>query len=532
MGPEGLTRRTFITAAGAVGAGGLIGACGISLPAPGQATARRGGAVTNAIQAEITNLDPGLSGDQPSLAAFTLMYEGLLSYTADLEIKPGLALSWQQDGNSWVFKLRPGVKFHDGTTFTANAVKVNFDRYLNPPKDQVGIGRLALSVLDRVDVIDDLTVRLVTKKVDAFFIDRVADSCGGTTSWGYIISPTAIEKYGKDLAKVAVGTGPFQFVEWTRDVRFVAARFDGYWGDKAYLDQVTLRVIPEAEARAIALEAGDVHIARTLNPESAPRIEKSTGLSTSVKTTTRSLFIGLASMKKPFSDIRVRQALNHAIDKDSIVKNVYSGYAQRMNGPSVPGQVGYVETPGFSFDPAKAKRLLAEAGYPNGFSTTLVGPKGAYFKDLDLQQAVQQQLRDIGVTVKLETVEFAQFLTLLRMPPDKSPLEMYLDATGGGPTVHWIEQRYGCKFFRPVGTNTAGTCYPEIDTILDQAQTSPDESKRLALLKDAQERVSLQAPSIWALATKEIAGVSKKVHDIHHRRTGLVTVDEHTWIEA
>jgi len=530
---RGLSRRTFITAAGAVGAGGLISACSASAPAPAQLTPRRGGALTNVIQAEITNLDPGRSGDQPSLAAFTLIYEGLISYSPDLEIRPGLALSWQQESpNSWTFKLRPGVKFHDGTPFNANAVKINFDRYLNPPKDQVGLGRLALAVLDRVDVIDDMTVRLVTKKVDAFFIDRVADACGGTTSWGFIISPAAIERYGADLSKIAVGTGPFKFVEWAREVRFVAARFDDYWGDKAYLDQVILRVVPEAEARAIGLEAGDVHLARTLNPESATRIENHPSLKTSVKTTTRSLFIGMASLKKPYSDLRVRQALNHAIDKDSIVKNVYAGYAQRMNGPSVPGQVGYVETPGFNFDPARAKRLLAEAGYPNGFSATMVGPKGAYFKDFEMQQAVQLQLRDVGVTVKLEILEFAQFLTLLRMPPDKSPLELYLDATGGGPTVHWIEQRYGCNFFRPVGTNTAGTCYPEIDAILDQAQKSPDESRRLALLKDAQERVSAQAPSIWSLATKEIAGHSRKVHNIHHRRTGLVTVDQHTWMET
>jgi len=503
-----------------------------SAPGPAALTPRRGGTVVNALQAEITNLDPGVSGDQPSLAAFSLIYEGLVGLTADLQPIPALATSWTQEGTAWTFKLRQGVKFHDGAAFNAAAVKATFDRYFGPPADRPLRANQVTPVVDRVEVVDDFTVRFVTKDLDAFFLDRLADAAGITGSWGFIISPDAIKKFGKDLARNAVGTGPFTFVEWIKDERFVVARNEAYWGDKAYLDKVILRSVPEPEARIIGLEALDIHIARTLNPEAQERIAKNPALAPSIRTTTRALFFGVASLKKPYSDIRVRQALNHAVDKQSIVKNLYNGLAEQINGPIVPGQTGYVALPGFAYDPAKAKQLLADAGYPNGFSATLVGPKGAYFKDFELQQAVQQQLRAVGVNVRLETVEFAKYLEFVRKDPRTSELEMWLDATGGGPTVHWIRQRYGCEFFRPNGTNTAGSCYPDIDATLLEAQRNTDPNRRLALLKESQEKISLQAPSVWVLATKEIAGVSKKLHDFVHMGNGVLTVNARTWIEA
>ena len=542
--PEGSTRhairlgrRSLLVKGGLAGAAGIVAACAApsapaapaAQPAPAAAP-RRGGTVVNALQAEITNLDPGVSGDQPSLAAFSLVYEGLVGLTPDLATKPDLATSWESKDRTWTFKLRPGVKFHDGTPFNAAAVKANFDRYYGPDKPLRA--NQVTPIIEGVEIVDELTVRFTTKTVDYFFIDRMADAAGITGSWAFIISPAAITKYGKDLAKQAVGTGPFTFVEWIKDERFVVARNDAYWGDKAFLDRVILRAIPEPEARAIALESLDIQVARTLNPETAQRIEKNAALTTSVRTTTRSLFIGLANLKKPFSDIRVRQALNHAIDKQGIVKNIYSGLAEQINGGVVPGQTGYVALPEFAYDPAKAKQLLAAAGYPNGFSTTLLGPKGAYFKDFELQQAVQQQLRAIGVDVKLETVEFAKYLDELRKDPKVSGLEMWQDATGGGPTVHWLLQRYGCAYFRPNGTNTAGSCFSDVDALAMEAQSAPDGAKRLALLKEAQEKLSLQAPSIWALATREAAGVSKKVRGLVHMGNGVVTVDERTWLDG
>ena len=527
-----LSRRTLLKTVGVVG---VVAACapastpqGAAVPAP-KKTPVKGGSITYAASSDITTLDPANASDFTTIAAINMLYEGLVKYDPDLVIKPSLATEWAMNDKVWTFKLRPGVKFHDGAPFNAAAVKANIDRMFTTVAADRPLRFTtwtnAQRGIDGIDIVDDLTVRFRTKMTNPFFLLTVVDNSG------FIISPAAITKFGKDLARNAVGTGPFKFVEWVKDERFVAARNDDYWGDKAYLDRVVIRGVPEAETRVIGLEAGDVHMAIRVNPEHVERIQKNPKLALSIKPTTRHLFMGMAALKKPFSDVRVRQALNYAIDKETITKTLYLGTADVMNGAAPPGSIGYTNPPGFKYDPAKAKQLLADAGYPNGFTTTLVGPKGSYLKDFELQQAVQQYLKAVGVTVNLQTVEFAKYLELIREDPKKSSLEMWQDANGGNDASSAITGRYACDQFRPAGGNTAGFCEAAIDKIAYEAATLSDEVKRNALLKDAQEQISLQAPSIWLVLLKEGAGLSAKVHDVVHIRNSVLTVNEHTWIE-
>lgn len=530
----GLSRRTLLKGVGAVaGTFGLVAIAEACAPAAtpagattagAQLTPRRGGTVTYASSSELTTLDPPNTGDFSSVAALNLMYEGLVSYTPDLVIKPALATGWETKDNTWTFKLRTGVKFHDGTPFNAAAVKANIDRFFTGDKPLRTSNWT--TVIERMDVVDDQTVRFVTKGVNAFFLTTVADNSG------YIVSPDAIKKFGKDLSKNAVGTGPFKFSEWIKDERFVAVRNDDYWGDKAYLDKVVIRALPEAESRVIALEAGDVQLAIRVNPEQIERIRKNPALAIDLKPTTRHLFMGLACLKKPFSDVRVRQALNHAIDKQAITKNLYLDTADVMGGAVPPGAQGFAAPPPFPYDVAKAKQLLADAGYPGGFTATLIGPKGAYLKDFELQQAVQQYLKAVGVTINIQTVEFAKYLDLIREDPKKSALEMWQDANGGNDASNAITGRYACDKFRPIGANTAGFCDSKLDDLAYKAVVTIDEAPRNALLKEAQLLVAQDAPSIWLVVLKEAAALSAKLHAPVHYQNSVVTVDEHTWIEA
>ena len=382
------------------------------------------------------------------------------------------------------------------------------------------------SSVDRVEVVDELTVRFVTKGVNAFFLTKIADSSG------YLVSPDAIKKYGKDLSKNAVGTGPFKFSEWVKDERFVAVRNDDYWGDKAYLDKVVIRAMPEAGSRLIALESGDVQLVIRMNPEDLARIRQNPALAISLRPTTRHLRVSMVTLKKPFSDIRVRQALNYAVDKEAIVKNLYLGTADVMGGAVPPGALGYVPVPPYPYDPAKARQLLADAGYPNGFTATLTGSKGALLKDFELQQAVQQSLKAVGVTINIQTVEFAKQLELIRQDPRKTSLEMWLGSWLGDDASTAITDLYACDKFRPKGSNTAGFCDQKLDDLAYQAVVTTDDAKRNALLKDAQVLVSQDAPSIWLVVLKEAAAFSAKHHDPVHLQSSLLTVDEHTWLEA
>ncbi|MBM4421501.1 MAG: hypothetical protein FJ034_07985 [Chloroflexi bacterium] len=473
----------------------------------------------------MVGIDPAYVGGTVSQIPMSMIYQQLVTFTPEVKLKPVLATSWEANDKVWTFQLRRGVMFHDGTPFNAAAVKAHFDRLLGPERP-TGRGSFA-PVVAAVDAVGEYTIRFTTNSPEAFFLELLAE---GAPS--FIPSPAATAKFGKDLTRNPVGTGPFRFVEWVKDDRIVVERFDGYWGEKAFLDRVVIRPVPEAQARAIGIERGDVQLAIRLNPEQLDGLRQNPRVRLSEKLSSRTLFMGMANLKKPFSDVRVRQALNYAIDKETIAKNLYLGQAEPLPGALARGASGYAEVPGFPYDQARAKRLLAEAGYPNGFTTKLVGPKGTYVKDFELQQAVQQQLRQVGVNVTLETLEYAKWLEQLALDPRTTPLEMWQDAAGGINPVSAIDGRYGCTRFRPTaGFNTAGACIPRVDALIKEAALTIDVAKRNALLKEAQELLTQDAPSLWLVQVKETAAMNAKLHDPVHLWNTVLTVDERTWLE-
>ena len=529
VGRRAMTRRTLLAAAGAIGVGAVAAACTPAAtpqaPIATARTPRRGGTLRYGAGADIVSLDPTNIGDAVSANSSRMIYEGLTTQNPELDYIPQLAASWEAKDTSWTFKLRQGVKFHDGSAFNASSVKFVFDRILGPEQTlRKGMWTL---LVDRVEVVDEYTIRFITKYVDPFFPTRLD---GGSSA--AIFSAEAFKKYGKDLAKNPVGTGPFKFVEWIKDDHLTVERFDGYWGGVPYLDRVTVRPLPEAETRVIALESGDIQLAIRLNAEQIPRVEGNPNLKVIKNVTTRHFYMGLANLKKPYSDLRVRQALNHAIDKESLVKNVYSGLAQVQGGLLPRGTPGFVEVPGFKYDPAKAKQLLAEAGYPNGFNASFVSPRGVYLKDFELVQALQQQWKAVGVNITLEIVENAKYLELIREDPRKSRLEMWFDTfSAGGQGPDYVLNRFGCASFRPVGGNTAGSCFADVDKIALEAQRTLDTEQRNALMKQVQEQLSQQAPAVWLFSITQLTGTSAKLHDPVLRSESL-TVDAKTWLEA
>lgn len=526
---RGFSRRALLkgigVVAGALGLSAIAAACSTGAgPIGGGTVAKvKGGTLTYGNTGEVLSPDPVTSGgDSFSVVAVFMLHEGLVAYDAELELKPRLATSWEVKDTTWTFKLRPGVTFHDGAPLNAAAVTAHWARLMATGSVMAGSWN---PYVDKVEAVDASTVRFTTKFPDAFFLSRLAAPDAA------IASPLAFEKFGKDISKNPVGTGPFKFSEWAKDERFVVVRNDAYWGEKALLDKVVLRPIPETEARMIALEAGDIQVARQLNPEHIARLEKSTRLTGIVRPTTRSLFMGMHAPTKPWSDPRVRQALNYAVDRESIAKNIYLGAADPLIGPVSPGAAGYAEMSGFKYDPAKAKQLLAEAGYPNGFTTTMIATKGAYLKDSELQQAVQQYARAVGVTINIEPVEFAKFITYMRAPVATSGLQIWQDSWGGTDAAYFMGH-YRCDQFRPEGFNRHGYCHPRATELVKQAERTTDLAARDKLLKESAQLITDDAASLWLLVTKQVVGLSKTAHDPFIPRTGTLLITEQTWIES
>ena len=524
---NGLTRRGLLRRGlGAIAGMGLLE---ISPSTTGRAATAappaRGGTLVFATGAEALNLDPPYAGDGPSNIPTSMTYNNLVKFVSstNLDTAPDLATSWKVDGTAWTFKLRRGVVFHDGTACDAHAVASHFNRLLGPEKPLRA--SLWVPFVDRVEALDDTTVRFTTKVPDPSFLLRMANSTGA------VESPAAFAKYGKDLARHPVGTGPFKFQEWVQNEHITLVRNESYWGDKAHLDAVVIRPTIDPSARVIALTAGDVQLASAIPPEQVRRIVGDPRLGIVTIEPLATYFLGMNVLKKPFTDLRVRRALNHAVDKAAIIKNIFQGMGEVLSTPVPRGAAGFAQVPGFPYDPAKAKQLLAEAGYPNGFSSTMLVTNGTT-KELEFEQFVQEQWAAIGVRVTLQPAEWNRYLELLRMPPTSSPLEMWLDSWAAIEAGEIIWDRFGCRMFRPVGQNTAGYCNEDLDDLLAQARRTLDQTTRDGVLAKAQALVSQQAPAVWMIQLQAVAGVSRRLHNPIFKKTGLLTVDEHTWLES
>ncbi len=484
-----------------------------------------GGTFTYAVPSDVVSLDVDEPGGTTSVAVKNMIYEGLVRYnpTASvLEIEPWLATDWEAEGTTWTFNLRSDVSFHDGTPFDAEAVKSHFDRLLGPTEPL--LSREWVPFMDGVEVIDADTVQFNMKFEDPAVLARLAGPSG------HIESPAALEQFGEDLATNPVGTGPFKFVEWTPEVSVELERNDDYWGGRPHLDGVSVRPMPETGARLIAVQSGDVHLAANIAPEQVAEVEGDAELTFDRWPTTRQIFVGMHNLKEPFDDPRVRQALNHAVDWESIASTIYQGMAEPIGGPVTPTSIGYAEVSPFSYDPDRARSLLAEANLADGFDVVFTATNGSYLKDFELEQVLQQQLGEVGVRLDLQVVEFARYIELVRQPTQESELVMWIDSWGSDLAAGTLRDRYHCDMLRPAGVNITGYCNSAVDPLIEQAERTLDEQPRLAALAEAQQLVAQDAPSIWGVVQQSAWAASPNIHGALHGQGEGVWADVNTWL--
>src|SRR3989441_3855167 len=359
--------------------------------------------VVFAVASTFTTTDPYDANDTLSQAMAKSFYEGLYGFDKDMKMIPVLAESYEasKDGLVYTIKLRKGIKFHDGTDFKADAVKASFDRVTNPENK---LKRYALySNIGKTDVVDDYTARITLKTPFSAFINNLAHPSG------VIISPAALKQYGsKDIAFHPVGTGPFKFVEWKATDYLKVAKFDGYWR-KGYpkVDSITWKPVVDNNSRAAQMQTGEAHFTFPVPYELADVLKGKPELEVVAAPSIVLRYLSMNTQQKPFDNPKVRQAIAYAINKDALTKVAFNGYATAAEGVAPEGVQYAVKIGTWPYDVAKAKQLMTEAGYSNGFETELWAAYN-HTTAQKVTQFLQQQLQQIGIRTKITLLEAGQ----------------------------------------------------------------------------------------------------------------------------
>ncbi len=490
----------------------------------GQAIPRKGGTLTIAIGADAANLSPHFGDDTGSEAIRNVLYDNLVAFDEKMNLVPQLATSWEpaDRGKTWAFKLRPGVKFHDNTPLNAQAVKENFDVLLSPSHLETA-AKLDLSFIESIDVVDDLTVKFNLKMPYGPFLRYLAFSPGA------IASPTALKKYGGDFDTHPVGAGPYKLVEWKKGQSINFERFDDYWHGKPMLDRIIYNILPNASARTIALQTGSVGVAWQVNLNEVSLLAKDRETQVIRTTSARTVFFWINGSKKPFSDVRVRRALNYAVDKQSIIRFVLKGYGQGPAcSPFGPGIFGYAPGVCYDYDPSKTKQLLAEAGYPNGFSMSLWGPQGRYTGDNEIVEAVAGQLEKVGIktTIRLNG-DIASYIGKDIRSPEMDMAFISIISPPGDPSYYarFLASENAGKPF-----NYSYVKNSEIDTLFAQGLNEVDPTKRRDIYAQIQKIATEQAYFLLIDYEVAVTAAQRNVHGLAVRPTYALIVRD-AWKE-
>lgn len=437
-----------------------------------------------AMGADARSLDPHRTNDQPSARVMKQIYSTLMHQTEDLQIEKGLVEDYRiVSPTVYEFRLPRGIRFHNGEELTANDVRFTFNRMkeLNAP------AAFLMAALDRVEVIDNYNFRMVLQFPFGPFLTHLAHTA---TS---ILNEKAVTAGGEDYGRNPVGTGPFRFVEWRAGDSITLARYDNYYKGPARAATVRFRFIPEDANRAIALETGEADVIYDVGPNDFANLDalpNVTGYQTEGLTT---FYMGFNMAKAPFDDVRVRRAINLALDVVGATNAAFRGYATPADGP-LPPTVLYArqDLQGYGFDQAEARRLLAEAGYPNGFRTSIWtnnNPVRVMYAEI-----FQENLRQVGIEASIEVMEFAPYLD--RTAQGEHDMFMLGWVTVTGDADYGLYSLFHGSQFGDAGNRTFYR-NPEVDSLLDVGKTNPDPNARRQAYARAQELITADAPWVF-----------------------------------
>jgi peptide/nickel transport system substrate-binding protein len=499
----------------------LVAITTVPRSSPAQAP-KPGGRLVVGLSQDIPGLDPHPSTSTITYQVLSLVFQSLVDFDRNLVIRPVLAESWRvsPNGREWTFVLRKGVTFHNGRPLSAQDVKFTFERILDPKT--AARGRGALAIIERVEAVDSGTVRFHLSRPSGAFLSRIAQT------FQAIIPPEAL---AGDAFK-PIGTGPYQLVEWKTNDRIELRRFAGYWEPGLpYLDELTLKPIPDNTVRLTALQTGDAGMIQLIPLERLAELTQAPSKDYLVRTVKGgggfSAFI-LNTKKPPFSDARVRRAVAAAVDKQEVVLGVWRGAGQPINQLMPPGPSWFFNVPDRKADVEQAKRLLGEAGVPRGLK--VVHTVGQVSNLVPAAQVFQAQLGRIGIDLSLEVMDWAAYIKRQRA------LDFTSTNTGFFPKGD-PDDAYFRYFHSKGGANelSGGYANPAVDRLLEEAEATVDDKRRADAYQKAVEIIQDEVPMIITALGDAAMGWRTPVKGLEPHIIGILAYPggglPHAWLD-
>ena len=501
-----VSRRDFLRRSAIVSGAAAAGALApMALGGPGRAlaqgTPKKGGTLRVGFYIEAATMDPHLSGSKIDRQVYHNVYEPLVVLDVKLGIRPGLAESWSQpDPKSLVFKLRRGVKFHDGTDFDAEAARFNFNRMKTEPKS---VRKGELANVESVDVVDSHTIKLGLRRPDAALLATLTDRAG------MMVSPKVAQERGPELERNAkgAGTGPFQFVEWVKDDHILLRRHDGYWNKQGgpYLDQIRYRPIPDDTVKLQSLQTGEIDVMDYVQPRDVAGVKADRNVVVVDVPSLADFAYQLNHTRPPFDNKALRQAVANAVDIEQIVKGVWLNVGVPANGPIPPTSWAYDSTiPIIKRNLARARAKLAEGGRPTGFTFTMTTNN----IPINVQEAevIQAQLVEAGITMKIKLVDSA---TLISDGNNKN-FEMISYQWSGRPDPDGNTYQF-YKTSQGTSLNWSGISNQRIDALLDRSREVSAQAERKKIFSELTRLLQEELPMLFIVHPIEPKAFSPRV---------------------
>lgn len=477
-----------------------------------------------AVADNFTSMDPHDTNDTLSYSAQKTMLEGLVGFDKDMKVIPVLAEEYaaNDEATEFTFKLRQNVTFHDGTPFNAEAVKVNIDRLADPNS---GLKRHSLySIVKETIVVDEYNLKVILSEPFGAMINTFAHPAA------MMHSPKALEELGKEVARNPVGTGPFKFIEWKPGEGLEVTKNESYWKEGyPKVDKITFKPVSENGSRIAMLQAGEADFIYPVPTEQADSITGQGGIEVESKPSIVVRYMAMNTLKEPYNDIKVRQALNYAIDKEAFNKVVLNGHGKELDSIIAPNTQFYSKQETYDFNIEKAKDLLKEAGFVKGFKAKIWGANSS--SALKAMEFLQQQLAQINVELEVVPMEAGTMSDKIWGVTDPKDAEIELYYGGWSPSTgdaDWgIRPLLGGKeAFPPKSYNISYYENTEANALIESALQTADVDKRAAAYKDAQALLWNEAPWVFLSVDNTMAGKKNYLKGISLLPDGSLNIDE------